>query len=70
MSAPKYDVEKEIAAIGSCMEAVRGLQKSEAVRVLAYTASFVGVSDLSDRAYALAQGLANQERVDENRPDF
>lgn len=45
----EYDVKREIAAIGAGMEGLSGLRASEALRVLAYLASFIGAHDLSER---------------------
>lgn len=51
----EYNTEKEIAAIGVCMQAVDGLELSEALRVVAYVCHFLEVHEIKDRAYALAR---------------
>lgn len=55
-------VDKEIAAISTCMKAVDDLELSEALRVIAYVSDFLEVKKLSQHAYDLAREAAAAER--------
>lgn len=67
MTDEEYARDPEIVAIGVCMNAVTGLDQSEALRVLAYVASYIGAKKISEQVYAAsrrAQVTEARERGD------